>query len=672
MSKFKKIITLQTIGSKIILAAMVGVMAFSAITQIIVSSTLRDAEMANVLEKEESDISYMEDYLSKDHWNVKDYTLYKGDTLIGDGSIENANVGPFEYLERQTGTFFFTFLHVDYTKPLVLQGVQQKKDSKYLRVAGSTKDPNGNSIVQTYMEPNVSAELEKDGEYIDVARVEGGLFHCLYRVISDASGNIIGAIVAGRSVKDLNNKIVDANFRIVLFIFIGFLLLITLLSVVIVRFVRKLKKSQNYLEQIAKGTFPENPLVIKGRDEIKEMATIINEMTASLRDKERIETELYLAKDIQLNMLPKSFENLAKLGYVNVFASMEPAREVGGDFYDFFVVDDKNIAFIVADVSGKGVPAALLMAIAKTMMKNLIMSGFSIGECFSRINNILSEGNENALFITAWGAIFNIETGVLSYSNAGHNPPLIYRKDEKYEYLKSPAGFVLGGLEGIKYKEYSVVLNKGDRILLYTDGVTEAHNPKNKLYGEDRLQEFLNLNKDKKIEDIIESLKGDIKKFANGVDQSDDITIFMLDFINKKEIIGVTKTFVAEQDGLYPCIDFVNEELDKSNCLPKVKNQVALVVEEIFMNVVNHGYISIKGDIEVTVDIKDDEMTLIFKDRGVPFNPLLREEPDINLSSEEREIGGLGIFITKKMMDEVTYDFANGQNILTIKKRIKE
>lgn len=672
MFNAKKVLTLQTIGSKIVVAALIGVAIFSTITQSIISSTIRESELNSVKEKEESDLAYMEDYLGEGAWAIKDSTLYKGDTLIGDGSHELANIEPFEYLESVTGSFFYTFMHKKYVKSYILSSVHENKDSNYLRVAGSTKDPQGGSIVQTYMEPNVSQKLDKDGQYLDFAYVEGGRFYCLYRTIVDEkTNNIIGAIVVGRSIDELNQKISSANRRIILFIVIGFILMIALLSAVIVGWIKNLKKSQNYLQQIANGTFPDEPLVIKSRDEMKEMAEVINNMTTSLKDKERIETELTLAQEIQINMLPKSFKNIADLGYVDVFASMQPAREVGGDFYDFFMIDDKNIALIIADVSGKGVPAALLMAIAKTMVKNLMISGYTIEECFSKINNILSEGNESSSFITAWGAVLNIETGQLTFANAGHNPPLIFKAGGKYEYLKSKPGFVLGGLPGIRYKQASIHINEGDRIFLYTDGVTEAHSKTNELYGETRLIDYLNSNKDKSIHDIVDGLKGDIKQFATGVDQSDDITVLFLDFVSKKEIIGITKAFMADKEFLYPCLDFINEQLDKAGCIVKAKNQINLVVEEFFMNVADHGYKSAVGDIEITVDIKDDVAWLIIKDRGVPFNPLTKEEPDISLSADDRKVGGLGIFIAKRMMDEIVYDYANGQNILTIKKRIK-
>jgi sigma-B regulation protein RsbU (phosphoserine phosphatase) len=231
---------------------------------------------------------------------------------------------------------------------------------------------------------------------------------------------------------------------------------------------------------------------------------------------------------------------------------------------------------------------------------------------------------------------------------------------------------VLGGLEGIKYRSASIILNEGDRLFIYTDGVTEAHNEENKLYGEERLKEFLNSYKDVSIKELVDILKDDIHLFAGNTPQSDDITILTLEYLKQKESIGVTKVFDADRDELYNCMHFINDELDKFGSSKRSKSQIDLVVEEIFVNIALHGYQSVQGDVEITVNVIDDMATIIFKDRGVPFNPLLRKDPDLTASVEEREIGGLGIWLSKEMMDSIDYEFKNGQNILTIKKKIKE
>lgn len=672
MGKFKRFITLQTLVSKIVLAAVLGALVFATVTQAVVSSTIKKSEINHTEEKIRSDISYLEDYLGDGEWWVKDHNLYKGKLKIGDGTLLHANTTPFEYLEKQTGSFFYTFLHISQLSDEVLENVEKKEGSEYLRVAGSTRDPNGNSIVGTFIEANVSRKLNDSGEYLDYATVEGGQFYCLYRTFVDKEGNTIGAMVVGKSISQLNADITEANVRIVIFILIGFGVMLAALSVVLVRWLKALRKSQQYLKVIGRGEFPEKPLDLKRRDEMQEMAQIINEMTKGLKDKERIGSELMLAQNIQLNMCPKEFNNPANLGYFDILGSMIPAKEVGGDFYDYFMIDDKNIVFVIGDVSGKGVPAALFMAIAKTVIKNLMTSGYSVAECFSRANTIFAENNEAGLFITSWLGMLNAETGVLTYVNAGHNPPLLYKNGKSYNFIKSSPGFVLGGLEGIKYRQNTIQLNEGDRLFLYTDGVTEAHNPENALYSENRLLNFLNDHAGCALSCLVEQLKVDIHAFANGNPQSDDITILCLDYLKEKETVGVTKIFDADKDELYNCMNFINKELDKYECSRRARSQIDLVVEEIFMNVALHGYQSVQGDVEVSISVAHNLATIIFKDRGVPFNPLLRKDPDITLSVDEREIGGLGIYLSKEMMDSIEYDFVSGQNILTITKTIKE
>jgi sigma-B regulation protein RsbU (phosphoserine phosphatase) len=180
----------------------------------------------------------------------------------------------------------------------------------------------------------------------------------------------------------------------------------------------------------------------------------------------------------------------------DIYATMQPAKEVGGDFYDFFLIDSDHLALVIADVSGKGVPAALFMVIAKTLIKNQTLAGMEPADVFTAVNTQLCENNDAGMFVTGWMGILEISTGRFTYANAGHNPPLIRKKDGEYEYLKARAGLVLAGMEGIRYRQYEIMLEPGDGLYLYTDGVTEATNEENTLYGEDRLRDILNRHKD--------------------------------------------------------------------------------------------------------------------------------------------------------------------------------
>lgn len=250
-------------------------------------------------------------------------------------------------------------------------------------------------------------------------------------------------------------------------------------------------------------------------------------------EKERIGAELNVATQIQADMLPRIFPAFPERNEFNIFASMDPAKEVGGDFYDFFLVDDNHLAIVIADVSGKGVPAALFMVIAKTLIKNHAQIGECPADIFTNVNEQLCEGNEAGLFVTSWMAIIDLTSGQMVYVNAGHNPPLIMRKGEDFEYVKGRAGFVLAGMEGIRYKQAETTLYPGDRIYLYTDGVTEATDIHEELYGEDRLLNAINERKALPVEDMLSGLKTSVYDFFGEADQFDDITMLGLEYLGK-------------------------------------------------------------------------------------------------------------------------------------------
>jgi len=384
-----------------------------------------------------------------------------------------------------------------------------------------------------------------------------------------------------------------------------------------------------------------------------------------------IASELELAKGIQAGMLPSIFPPFPGKKEFDIYALMNPAKEVGGDFYDFFMLDDKRIALVMADVSGKGVPAALFMVIAKTLIKNQAQSDLTPSEVLSKVNQVLMENNDLSLFVTCWLGYLNIQTGVLTYANAGHNPPVL-KTDGKHDFLKGRKGFVLAGMDGLKYYNNKVTLKPGDSIFLYTDGVTEAQNNNEELFGEERLVKYLDSHQFASPKELITALRGEIDTFSDGREQFDDITMLSLNFQKYLEDSSAEHEFPASIDSLNQALDFVETELTERKVGMKEITQLRIISEEIFANVANYAYHSNLGKVRITVDSKDGEVIMRFIDRGIPFNPLLRKDPDITLGADDRDIGGLGIFMVKKMTDDIKYKYENGQNILMIKKKIKE
>lgn len=260
----------------------------------------------------------------------------------------------------------------------------------------------------------------------------------------------------------------------------------------------------------------------------------IENLTHVTAEKERIGAELSVATHIQASMLPCIFPAFPNRREFDIYATMTPAKEVGGDFYDFFLVDDDHLAVVIADVSGKGVPAALFMVIAKTLIKDHTQSGKPPEEVFTEVNRQLCEANDENLFVTAWMGVLEISTGKLVYVNAGHNPPVIGRKNGETEFLRSRPGFVLAGLDFTKYRAGSLELMPGDLLYLYTDGVTEAMNTAQELYGEERLKRTLGANVSAAPEEIFKAVKKDLDDFVADAPQFDDITMLAMRYLGRE------------------------------------------------------------------------------------------------------------------------------------------
>ena len=288
------------------------------------------------------------------------------------------------------------------------------------------------------------------------------------------------------------------------------------------------------------GVFEHQRIELKTGDEIEMLSDSVNYMLEKLEDyidnlsritaeKERIGAELDIATRIQASILPCIFPAFPERKEFNIFAAMTPAKEVGGDFYDFFMIDERHLAVVVADVSGKGVPAALFMVIGKTLIKDHSQNGKALGDVFADVNNLLCESNSEDLFITAFEGVLDLVTGEFNYVNAGHEMPFLLQNG-RFEAVRIKPCFVLAGMEDMQYKAGSIMMQPGDKIFQYTDGVTEATNPENELFGMERLSDSLNRVKDKEPKDIITSVKQDIDAFVGNAPQFDDITMLCLDY----------------------------------------------------------------------------------------------------------------------------------------------
>jgi sigma-B regulation protein RsbU (phosphoserine phosphatase) len=321
---------------------------------------------------------------------------------------------------------------------------------------------------------------------------------------------------------------------------IGFLLFAGVIVLVTRRITRPIHDLSKAALEIAGGNLQAELPKTTSRDEVGKLSESFGLMQQSLqeyianletttRQKERIESELRIAHDIQMSILPKIFPPFPDHDEFEIFASLEPAREVGGDLYDFFFIDEHRFCFLVGDVSGKGVPAAFLMAVTKTLLKVVAERGINSGEILEKVNNDLAEDNDSCMFVTLFLAILDLRTGILSYSSAGHNPPVLMTT-EQTTFIAPINEPIAGAMPGMKYTTHSITLAYGDMLFLYTDGVTEAMNEQQDLYTDERLLEFLDTTDAAQPEPVIDAVNSSIHSFAGTAEQSDDITMLAMKY----------------------------------------------------------------------------------------------------------------------------------------------
>ena len=489
----------------------------------------------------------------------------------------------------------------------------------------------------------------------------------------------------------LNHSIYSTFLAIFIIMFFLLLAMSFMGNFLAERFASPIKLLTEGVKEIAGGNL-DKKLDITTGNEIEELATNFNMMTDELKahidnltrvtaERQRISTELSVATNIQESMLPNFFPAFPDRDEFDIYASMHAAKEVGGDFYDFYMVDNHHVMVTIADVSGKGVPAALFMVISKTILQNYalaIRGKVSLTELVEKANDQLVKNNDAMMFVTAFVGMLDIDTGLFNFVNAGHNPSLIYRKkDDAYSYMEVERNFVLGGMSGLKFKGQKITLEPGDKLLLYTDGVTEALNKDEEMFGEDRLLNTLNTEelKNANTKDTLKKLKEALSGHVKNAEQSDDITMMSIIYngvknsdMDKKE----TKTLqvAATLENLDKVQNFVEETLAPLNISMSESLQIALSVEEIFVNIANYAYTDKEGDAKVEVSVFKERRgaEITFTDSGTQYDPLKKQDPNIEADIEDRSIGGLGIFLVKKNMDELEYVYENNQNKLTMRK----
>ena len=447
---------------------------------------------------------------------------------------------------------------------------------------------------------------------------------------------------------------------------------------------------ETHSEGHAGYTVSDKLLKVKTGDEIEYLAKSLynmekyidsttRDLISAARESERERSELGIANKIQKDILPSRFPAFPERHEFDIYASMIPARFVAGDFYDYFFIDDKHLCMVIADVTGKGIPAALFMVIAKTVIKNRAMQGGLPSDILKDVNNQLREGNDTKMFVTTWLGIINTKTGKLTFANAGHEYPVLTGEDGRFTYLKDHHGLVMGLKADMEYTDSVVTLRKGDTLFVYTDGVPDAQDYEGETFGIDRLIEVMNGYIGMTPKELTERVLDSVMEFSKDVDQFDDITMLAFSYFGSDTDDNVDDKGAKELkldasiENTREAVEFIKKCLVDSGCQKKTAAKTALAVEELFVNVAKYAYPDMPGQACIRVDFpKALTVRIELIDEGIPYDPSAKDDPDISLPLRQRGIGGMGIFMAKNIMDEMKYERIDERNHLVLIKRFTE
>lgn len=387
-----------------------------------------------------------------------------------------------------------------------------------------------------------------------------------------------------------------------------------------------------------------------------------------------MEDELLVGREIQMSMVPQEFPPFPDRAEFSLHAKLHPAREVGGDFYDYFLIDDDRLCLCIGDVSGKGVPAALFMAVTRTLIKARATEDLSTASIITRVNDELARDNKKYMFVTLFLAIVEISTGKITYTSAGHDPTILLRKNGELELLDAFHGVVAAANPELAYKEDTISLMPGDRLVIYTDGVTDTRNSEGEFFTLNRLKHLVSNSDNDDAEQLVEDIFTELKRFEGEAEQFDDITLIALCYTadEVEEQIGDFSMTIDNQLSQITNVNHrFNEFVDKHGLKTELRRQFNLVIDELLNNVISYAYDDDDSHrIDVNGSLYKDRLMLTIIDDGIPFNPFTGPPPELTDSLENRAIGGLGIHLVKNLMDRSGYHRKVNQNVVTLTKKI--
>ena len=471
---------------------------------------------------------------------------------------------------------------------------------------------------------------------------------------------------------------------IILLMVLGLIVLFFVCRSTIHRITRPLMRFASSADEIAKGNLTAPLPVVNTKDEMMQLHNSFEMMQKSLvhqieetknvnEAKGRMESELQIARNIQMSMLPKVFPPFPDRNDLDIYALLTPAKEVGGDLYDFFIRDEK-LFLCIGDVSGKGVPASLVMAVTRALFRTIAIHESNPAKIAESINEIMSEDNGSNMFVTMFVGVLDLPTGRLRYCNAGHCAPLLVGVGAGL--LPVTPNIPLGIAPKYKMEVQEALICYGTTMFFYTDGLTEAENAEHELFGEERmLTEAYELygQHTYKAHEMIKGMEQSVKEFVGGADQSDDMTMMAIQYLHKQKDERMQRSITLSNDieEVPKLAEFVDEVCEELGLEMSLAMQMNLAIEEAVVNVMTYAYpAGTIGNVNIEAYANDERLKFVIIDSGIPFDPTVKKEVDTTLSAEDRPIGGLGIHLVRQLMDSINYERTNGQNVLTLRKKL--
>ena len=476
------------------------------------------------------------------------------------------------------------------------------------------------------------------------------------------------------------------SYLILFIMLVGLVALFLICNSVVKRITRPLARFADSADEVAKGNLDATLPDIKTKDEMARLSQSFSLMQTSLKQqmeelrqstasKAAIESELKVASDIQMSMLPKIFPAYPDRDDIDIFGQLTPAKAVGGDLFDFFIRDEK-LFFCIGDVSGKGVPAALVMAVTRAQFRTVSAHESQPERIITRLNDTMSEGNDSNMFVTLFVGVLDLPTGRLRYSNAGHDSPLLIGSN--IGMLPCDSNLPVGVMGDWKFTMQDTQIDPGTTIFLYTDGLTEAENIDHDQFTEERIlnvaNESLSTN-DHNPHRLVENMTNAVRDFVNGAEQSDDLTMLAIQYTKQQLDVRYQRSITLTNDiqQVPQLAEFIDDVCEAMGFDELTTMQMNLAIEEAVVNVMNYAYPEgTTGNVNVEVQANDARLKFVISDSGKHFDPTSVAEADTTLSAEDRSIGGLGIYLVRQLMDSVNYERIGGFNVLTLRKKLNK